>query len=51
MTWADSIKAVLWIVSIAAILFLSAGTLDWPRRRRQHNICTDRAPIRKLEVP
>ena len=30
MTWADSIKAVLWIVSIAAILFLSAGTLDWP---------------------
>jgi len=30
VTWADSIKAVLWIVSIAAILFLSAGTLDWP---------------------
>ena len=30
MTWADSVKAVLWIVSIGALLFLSAGTLDWP---------------------
>ena len=30
MTWADSIKAVFWIVSIGALLFLSAGTLDWP---------------------
>jgi hypothetical protein len=29
VTWADSIKAVLWIVSIGALLFLSAGTLDW----------------------
>jgi hypothetical protein len=30
VTWADSIKAVFWIVSIGALLFLSAGTLDWP---------------------
>jgi protein-S-isoprenylcysteine O-methyltransferase Ste14 len=30
VTWADSVKAVLWIVSIGALLFLSAGTLDWP---------------------
>ena len=30
MTWADSVKAVLWIVSISALLFLSAGTLVWP---------------------
>jgi protein-S-isoprenylcysteine O-methyltransferase Ste14 len=30
MTWADSIKAALWIASIGAVLFLSAGTLDWP---------------------
>jgi hypothetical protein len=30
VTWADSIKAVLWIVTIGALLFLSAGTLDWP---------------------
>ena len=30
MTWTDSVKAVLWIVSIGALLFLSAGTLDWP---------------------
>ena len=29
MTWADSVKAVFWIVSIGALLFLSAGTLDW----------------------
>ena len=29
MTWADSVKAVLWIVSMGALLFLSAGTLDW----------------------
>ncbi len=29
MTWADSIKAVFWIVSIGALLFVSAGTLDW----------------------
>jgi protein-S-isoprenylcysteine O-methyltransferase Ste14 len=29
VTRADSIKAVLWIVSIGALLFLSAGTLDW----------------------
>ena len=29
MTWADSVKALLWIVSIGALLFLSAGTLDW----------------------
>jgi hypothetical protein len=30
VTWADSVKAVFWIVSIGALLFLSAGTLDWP---------------------
>jgi CspA family cold shock protein len=30
VTWPDSVKAVLWIVSIGALLFLSAGTLDWP---------------------
>ena len=29
VTWADSVKAVLWIVSMGALLFLSAGTLDW----------------------
>ena len=29
VTRADSIKAVFWIVSIGALLFLSAGTLDW----------------------
>jgi protein-S-isoprenylcysteine O-methyltransferase Ste14 len=29
VTWADSVKAVFWIVSIGALLFLSAGTLDW----------------------
>jgi hypothetical protein len=28
--WADSIRAVLWIVSIGALPFLSAGTLDLP---------------------
>ncbi len=27
--WADSVKAVFWIVSIGALLFLSAGTLEW----------------------
>jgi hypothetical protein len=27
--WADSVKAAFWIVSIGALLFLSAGTLDW----------------------
>jgi protein-S-isoprenylcysteine O-methyltransferase Ste14 len=26
----DCIKALFWIVSIGALLFLSAGTLDWP---------------------
>jgi protein-S-isoprenylcysteine O-methyltransferase Ste14 len=30
VTWADSVKAVFWIVSIGVLLFLSAGTLDWP---------------------
>jgi hypothetical protein len=30
VTWADSVKAVLWIVSIGTLLFLSAGTLDRP---------------------
>jgi protein-S-isoprenylcysteine O-methyltransferase Ste14 len=30
VTWAESVKAVFWIVSIGALLFLSAGTLDWP---------------------
>ena len=30
MTWGNSIKALFWIVSIGALLFLAAGTLDWP---------------------
>jgi hypothetical protein len=30
VTGTDSVKALLWIVSIGALLFLSAGTLDWP---------------------
>ena len=30
MTWGNSIKALFWIVSIGAVLFLAAGTLDWP---------------------
>ena len=30
MTWADSIKTAFWIFLIGALLFLSAGTLDWP---------------------
>src|SRR5262245_52768133 len=30
VTWVDSVKAVLWIASIGALLFLSAGTFDWP---------------------
>ena len=30
MRWGDCIKALLWIVAIGALLFLSAGTLDWP---------------------
>lgn len=29
MRWADSAKAVFWIVFMGALLFLSAGTLDW----------------------
>ena len=29
MTRRDSIKAALWTLSIGAVLFLSAGTLDW----------------------
>jgi hypothetical protein len=29
VTSADSVKALLWIVSIGALLFLSTGTLDW----------------------
>jgi protein-S-isoprenylcysteine O-methyltransferase Ste14 len=29
MTWAQSIKAALWILSMGVVLFLSAGTLDW----------------------
>jgi protein-S-isoprenylcysteine O-methyltransferase Ste14 len=29
MTWADSIKAASWIVAMGALLFLSAGTIDW----------------------
>ena len=29
MSWADSIKAALWMLSIGVVLFLSAGTLDW----------------------
>jgi protein-S-isoprenylcysteine O-methyltransferase Ste14 len=28
--WADSVKAALWIASMGALLFWSAGTLDWP---------------------
>ena len=30
MNWADSIIAVFWILFMGALLFLSAGTLDWP---------------------
>jgi hypothetical protein len=30
VTWADSVNTVFWIVSIGALLFSSAGTLDWP---------------------
>jgi protein-S-isoprenylcysteine O-methyltransferase Ste14 len=30
MRLADSIKAVLWIASIGAVLFGCAGTFDWP---------------------
>jgi len=30
VTWGNSIKALFWIVSIGALLFLAAGTLDWP---------------------
>jgi protein-S-isoprenylcysteine O-methyltransferase Ste14 len=29
MTLADSVKAVLWILSMAALLFWSAGTFNW----------------------
>jgi protein-S-isoprenylcysteine O-methyltransferase Ste14 len=29
MNWANSIKAVLWTVFMGALLFSSAGTLDW----------------------
>lgn len=29
MTWPDSIRALSWIVAMGALLFLSAGTLDW----------------------
>jgi protein-S-isoprenylcysteine O-methyltransferase Ste14 len=29
VTWADAAEAVLWIVSMGALLFLSAGTLEW----------------------
>src|SRR5579864_2901553 len=28
--WADSIRAVLWILFMGALLFLPAGTLAWP---------------------
>jgi protein-S-isoprenylcysteine O-methyltransferase Ste14 len=30
MTWANSISALLWIVLIGVLLFVPAGTLDWP---------------------
>jgi protein-S-isoprenylcysteine O-methyltransferase Ste14 len=30
VTWGNSIKALFWIISIGALLFLAAGTLDWP---------------------
>jgi hypothetical protein len=30
VTWGNSIKALFWIMSIGALLFLAAGTLDWP---------------------
>lgn len=29
MTWVNSLKAVGWIVFMAALLFVSAGTIDW----------------------
>jgi protein-S-isoprenylcysteine O-methyltransferase Ste14 len=29
MSWADSIKVALWTAFMGALLFLSAGTLDW----------------------
>ena len=30
MRGGDCIKALCWIVAIGAVLFFSAGTLDWP---------------------
>jgi protein-S-isoprenylcysteine O-methyltransferase Ste14 len=30
MTWTNSVSALLWIALICALLFLPAGTLDWP---------------------
>jgi protein-S-isoprenylcysteine O-methyltransferase Ste14 len=29
MSWADAVKAVLWIMSMGVLLFSSAGTVDW----------------------
>jgi protein-S-isoprenylcysteine O-methyltransferase Ste14 len=30
VTWANAIKSALWVAFTGALLFLSAGTLDWP---------------------
>lgn len=30
VTWANQLKAALWFASMSALLFLSAGTIDWP---------------------
>lgn len=30
MTWTNSVSALLWVALIGALLFLPAGTLDWP---------------------
>src|SRR5579864_6546223 len=29
MSWADAVKAVLWIISMGIVLFFAAGTVDW----------------------
>jgi protein-S-isoprenylcysteine O-methyltransferase Ste14 len=30
VTWANAIKSALWLAFTGALLFVSAGTLDWP---------------------
>ena len=50
MTWADSIKAVFWIVSIGALLFLSAGTSRLAKRLDLHGRVCDRRPCRDAVV-